>query len=299
MTQSQPMVKIRFEGKNLANCDFFTKSDPYLILSRPAYKGVYDFKQVNKSFPLLSNVNNQKSILQVRKTETIRNNLNPSWKLIYISMSELCNNDFSLPIRITVYDYDHNSPDDLIGQTETTLLDLMGHSASGAPLVLKIGQKRRGELYVRQCEAENTQTRNVSNSSYPERKTSDASLQSYSATAPPQCYSQPQPPRHMQQPPQPHLGQAHEVYRPHLGNQQPPSGNSFNQPALSFYQQPQMNFSQAPMNYQQAPITYQHAPPMSYHQTPASFQNCPQHSTFQAFPDDPTDQRPQSIWINQ
>ena len=62
MTQSQPMVKIRFEGKNLANCDFFTKSDPYLILSRPAYKGVYDFKQVNKSksFPHLSNENNQK-----------------------------------------------------------------------------------------------------------------------------------------------------------------------------------------------------------------------------------------------
>ena len=43
---SQPMVKIRFEGKNLADCDFFTKSDPYLVLSRPASKGAYDFKQV-------------------------------------------------------------------------------------------------------------------------------------------------------------------------------------------------------------------------------------------------------------
>ena len=47
---SQPMVKIRFEGKNLADCDFFTKSDPYLVLSRPASKGVYEFKQVKKPF---------------------------------------------------------------------------------------------------------------------------------------------------------------------------------------------------------------------------------------------------------
>ena len=107
-------------------------------------------------------------------------------------MIELCDNDFSLPIRITVFDYDHNTQDDLIGQTETTLRDLMGHSSSGTPLVLKIGLKRRGELYVRQCEAENTQTRKMTNSSYPERNASNASLGNYSASAPPQCYSQPQ-----------------------------------------------------------------------------------------------------------
>ena len=41
----QNMVKIRFEGKNLANCDFWTKSDPYLILSRPK-RGGYDFTKV-------------------------------------------------------------------------------------------------------------------------------------------------------------------------------------------------------------------------------------------------------------
>ena len=49
MALSQPMVKIRFEGKNLADLDFFTKSDPYLVLSRPASKGSYDFKQVHIS----------------------------------------------------------------------------------------------------------------------------------------------------------------------------------------------------------------------------------------------------------
>ena len=217
--------------------------------------------------------------------------MNPSWKLIYISMSELCDNDDSLPIRLTVFDKDHNSHDDVIGQTETTLRDLMGHSASGAPLVLKIGDKRRGELYVRQCEAENTQ-RKISNSSYPERKASNASLHNFSAPAPPQCYSQP---------PQPHLAPPQEVYRPHLTNEQPPMGNSFCPPTMSYqqpqhlpqmnYLQPQVNYHQPQMNFQQAQTNYQQ---MNFQQAPI-----PQHSTFPSFPEDPTDQRPQSIWINQ
>jgi len=277
MALSQPMVKIRFEGKNLADLDFFTKSDPYLVLSRPASKGSYDFKQI-------------------RKTETIKNNLNPSWKLIYISLSELCDNDVSLPIRLSVFDNDHNSHDDLIGQTETSLQDLMSHSVSGAPLVLKIGEKKRGELCVRQCETENSPTRKVSSSSYPERKASNVSLNGFSA--PPQYYSQQMHPGHMQQPPQPHLAPPQEVYRPHLNNQQTPMGGFFHQPDGAPYQpQPQVNYQQAPMNYQQ----YQ--PQVNYHQAQApTFQNyppLPQHSTFPAVPDDPTDQRPQSIWINQ
>ena len=39
------MVKIKFEGKNLANCDFWTKSDPYLQISRPPRAGS-GFKKV-------------------------------------------------------------------------------------------------------------------------------------------------------------------------------------------------------------------------------------------------------------
>ena len=223
-------------------------------------------------------------ILQVRKTETIQNNLNPSWKLIYISMSELCDSDASMPIRLAVFDNDHNSHDDMIGQTETTLRDLMGHRASGEPLVLKIGEKRRGELYVRQCEAENTQTRKISNSCYPERKASNASLHNYSP-----CYSQPQPPTYMEQLPQPHLAPPQEVYRPILSNQQAPMENPYYQPTMPYqqpHQLPQMNYLQPQMNYQQAPIDF-------YQQA-----QVPQHSAFLAFPEDPTDQRPQSIWIN-
>ena len=47
--RGQTMVKMLFEGKNLANCDFWTKSDPYLILSRPK-KGDHEFKKVNSKY---------------------------------------------------------------------------------------------------------------------------------------------------------------------------------------------------------------------------------------------------------
>ena len=33
------MVRLRFEGRNLEDLDFWTKSDPYLALSRPAKNG--------------------------------------------------------------------------------------------------------------------------------------------------------------------------------------------------------------------------------------------------------------------
>ena len=35
----QQMVILRFEGKKLEDLDFWTKSDPYLTLSRPAKHG--------------------------------------------------------------------------------------------------------------------------------------------------------------------------------------------------------------------------------------------------------------------
>ena len=41
-------MKILFEGRNLADCDFFTKSDPYLILSRPKHNETDKFIKVSR-----------------------------------------------------------------------------------------------------------------------------------------------------------------------------------------------------------------------------------------------------------
>ena len=42
----------------------------------------------------------QTIFVQIRKTETIMNNLNPDWKLLYVSLSELCDNDFNMMLKV-------------------------------------------------------------------------------------------------------------------------------------------------------------------------------------------------------
>ena len=75
--QGQTMVKMLFEGKNLANCDFWTKSDPYLILSRPK-KGAHEFKKVNMAeafcnFQYRSNQTRHLRIFKILALETVCN----------------------------------------------------------------------------------------------------------------------------------------------------------------------------------------------------------------------------------
>jgi len=257
------MVKMLFEGKNLANCDFWTKSDPYLILSRPK-KGDHEFKKV-------------------RKTETIKNNLNPKWKLLYISLSELCDSDLSLPLRLTVFDEDRNSHDDLIGEAESSLQQLINCSVSGGVIVLKLGEKKRGELYIRECEIEDcsndVMTRKLSQSqaSYPERKSSTASMFGHSQppSHAPSCvdgqYQQPQQQMYSSQHQLPQLPPA----QPHYPPMQPQYPTCLPQyDAQQTFPSPAFSHGQPPMQ-------------------PGS-----QMYNFPAIPEDPTDTRPQSIWIN-
>jgi len=150
------MLRLKFQGKNLEDLDFWTKSDPYLTISRPSRQG--------------------QGQVQVRRTETIMNDLNPSWKLLYISTHELCDDNHQLPLTIEVYDEDRNSRDDFIGGTKLTLSDLMQLSFSGTSIALKKGTKDRGELLVTECVLEESTSdvgRRDSVLSYPpSRKTS-------------------------------------------------------------------------------------------------------------------------------
>jgi len=170
----QQMVILKFEGKKLEDLDFWTKSDPYLTLSRPAKHGP--------------------GTVQVRRTETIWNNLNPCWKVLYIPVSELCDGDHQMTLTVEVYDEDRNSRDDLIGSVELSLTDLINLARQGSLVTLKKGAKNRGELLVKQCEIEQPSSdleRKESLSSYPpSRRESTYSMHSQ---APPQSWSQPEP----------------------------------------------------------------------------------------------------------
>merc|ERR1712168_565523 len=146
----QQMVILKFEGKKLEDLDFWTKSDPYLTLSRPAKHGP--------------------GTVQVRRTETVWNNLNPSWKVLYIPVAELCDNNYQMPLTVEVFDEDRNSRDDLIGSVELTLADLLNLAKQGSLVTLKKCAKSRGELLVKQCEIEHPSSdaeRKESTSSYP------------------------------------------------------------------------------------------------------------------------------------
>jgi len=131
------MVRLRFSAKNLADLDFFSKSDPFLEVSRPARQG-YNFTTV-------------------RKTETINNNLNPNWKVLYVSLAELCDRDFDMKLKLDVYDED-NSTVELIGEVCLSLQDLLDMAESQTPAQLFEVHKRdkpRGDLYVKECVVEN------------------------------------------------------------------------------------------------------------------------------------------------
>ena len=91
------MVKIKFRGSDLADLDFWSKSDPFLVLSRPCRNsyGLYQVK-MNYHIKLLQDAK------QVRKTETIWNDLNPDWKILYIPTKELCDDNFDMRLQVTL-----------------------------------------------------------------------------------------------------------------------------------------------------------------------------------------------------
>jgi len=154
------MVRLKLSGRKLADLDFWTKSDPFLTLSRPSRNG--------------------NEFVQLRRTETMWNNLNPDWSLLYVPLCELCDEDHNMPLQIAVYDEDKGTRNDLIGTVEVTLNQLMEscNNESCFPLVREkdgIHKKKtgRGDIIVRECIIEDVgDPLRKSSGSYPERKSS-------------------------------------------------------------------------------------------------------------------------------
>ena len=103
-------IKLQFMAHNLDKKDFFGKSDPYYILRK---------KMPNGEFSL------------VYKSEFIENTLNPKWKAMEKTVSELCSGDDERELKIEVYDHDSRGNDDLIGLLTTNLRCLTGSARNG------------------------------------------------------------------------------------------------------------------------------------------------------------------------
>ena len=97
-------VFFTFEAKKLDNKDTFSKSDPFLEVSR-------------------SNENGEFSI--VHRTEVVDNDLSPKWSTFEKHMGALCNGDYDRGLKLEVFDDDDGGDHDSIGRCFTNLRTLV------------------------------------------------------------------------------------------------------------------------------------------------------------------------------
>ncbi|KAF8038952.1 hypothetical protein BT93_B1491 [Corymbia citriodora subsp. variegata] len=98
---SRTAVEIIFRCSQLENKDMFSKSDPFLRISRVVESG---------------------GSLPICKTEVINNNLNPSWMPLCLSMQQLGSKEN--PLVIECFDFDTSGNHALMGKLQKSVADL-------------------------------------------------------------------------------------------------------------------------------------------------------------------------------
>ncbi|KMS95665.1 hypothetical protein BVRB_006000 [Beta vulgaris subsp. vulgaris] len=99
----------------LENKDLFSKSDPFLVISKIVESGI--------SIPIC-------------KTEVIKDDLDPTWKSVFLNIQQVGSKDS--PLTIECFNFNSNGKHDLIGKIDKSLVDLekIYLSQTGANLYL-------------------------------------------------------------------------------------------------------------------------------------------------------------------
>lgn len=101
-------IGLEMVGRDLKNVDENKekgdKSDPFLVFLRHV---------------------NPETYVPVHCTDAIMDNLNPKWEKVILSQDELCNHDANQPIKIECWDWQEDLCYQFIGDTETTLNELL------------------------------------------------------------------------------------------------------------------------------------------------------------------------------
>jgi hypothetical protein len=128
-------VTLGLGARNLKDTDYFSKSDPFVVVSKPTLSGGFEV---------------------IRQSETKNNTLNPDWTDLYFKVDEICNGDITLNIKFEVYDDDGkkglDSKDKLIGQGFFSLKHLESAYNVHSNLALldgKNNKKNKGSLAIR------------------------------------------------------------------------------------------------------------------------------------------------------
>ena len=85
--------------------DLFSESDPFYCLYRIAGEG-----------------NDDKTL--VYRSEWIKNTASPDWAPVTLDCAKLCLGDWSMPLRLEVFDWDFDGGHDFIGACTTSLESL-------------------------------------------------------------------------------------------------------------------------------------------------------------------------------
>lgn len=127
------LLRLGMKGIKLKNTEgFLRKSDPFFELSTKR-DGAGGLTWDN-----------------VHRSETVKDNLNPTWKEAVVNLSVLNQGDLQKPILITVYDYESKGGHVLMGQVETSVKALQGKV--GSTLALKKKGKDTGTLSITKAE---------------------------------------------------------------------------------------------------------------------------------------------------
>ncbi|KAK4850940.1 hypothetical protein QYF36_011204 [Acer negundo] len=132
---SRSAVEISFRCSRLANVDLFSKSDPFLRISR--------IVEIGDSIPIC-------------KTEVINDNLNPIWRPITLSMQQYGSKEN--PLIIECFDFNTSGNHVLLGKIQKSVADLqkLHLEHSGANFVLPSSHRNhekvlKSQLFVDKC----------------------------------------------------------------------------------------------------------------------------------------------------
>jgi hypothetical protein len=138
-------LNLALRGIKLKNVDgMFSKSDPFFVVNA----------QVNAA--------GGRTWLPVYRSETIQNDLNPTWKPFSIPMDKLCEGEKNKPIMVEVFDWEKSGKHQVMGRFETNVNGLIsskimdnGAKPKDVPLtsamMLKHKNKAFGSIVVTQA----------------------------------------------------------------------------------------------------------------------------------------------------
>ncbi|MCD7457860.1 Protein BONZAI 1 [Datura stramonium] len=124
---SKTTVELRLRCSELESKDLFSKSDPFLVVSKTTESGI---------------------VVPICKTEVIKNDHSPNWKPVFLNIQQIGSKEN--PLIIECYDFNSNGNHSLIGKIQKSLLDLEKlHSAGiGANLFIPtaMGPKQENKV---------------------------------------------------------------------------------------------------------------------------------------------------------